>query len=170
MSLQGLGGTHGWAEVCCIAAEKVVASRYAAVEDKDGDLDSMVAEGIGDVAAVVQGHCYAVGPDRIHLRLEGGGRSAVVPRGKAFVSTLLLKPGKSRNSVNSLSKIFQEEEELCLRSWSEFFQVAERRQRYLRRRHLFDKGTRDHNCLAECSCLVEHNLPFLLNLVCLVDS
>ena len=46
--------------------EQVVESRYAAVEGMGGGLDSMVAEGIGDVAAVVRGRCSAVGLGSIH--------------------------------------------------------------------------------------------------------
>lgn len=66
MNLQGLGGTHDWLEVYCIVVEQVVESRYAVAEDKGADPGSVVAEGIGGVAVVVQGRCFAVGLDNIH--------------------------------------------------------------------------------------------------------
>lgn len=66
MDLLSLGDILGWLEVWYTAVEQVVESRYAAVEDKGGDLGSTAAEGIGGVAAVVQGRCSAVGPDNIH--------------------------------------------------------------------------------------------------------
>ena len=50
-----------------------------------GDLDSMVVEGIGDVAAVVQGRCSAVGPGSIHWSWKAGSRSAVAGPGTPFV-------------------------------------------------------------------------------------
>lgn len=46
--------------------EQVVESRYAVAEDKGADPGSVVAEGIGGVAVVVQGRCFAVGLDNIH--------------------------------------------------------------------------------------------------------
>ena len=70
-------GTHGWVEVDCTAAEQVVASQYAAVEDRDGDLGLMVVGDVAGVAAVVQDCCFAVGSDSIHLLWEEDSRSAV---------------------------------------------------------------------------------------------
>ena len=85
LNLPGFGDTLDWLAVWYIAAEQVVENRYAAVEDKGGDLGSTAAEGVGGVAAVVQDRYSAVGLDNIHWPWEVGSRFAAAAPGIPFV-------------------------------------------------------------------------------------